>query len=127
MSAEEEPDSGKLTLGSTVAPMYVEQMREDLDPDATVFEELTDGLDAINIGGREVNSRAYCSWFNFRGICLMVLLGGLGVWTTPWVAGMELLISRFGSWDVLGLGRLDLARDLGSTFKAKSSSGVSPP
>ena len=64
---EEQPDSGELLVGDTVAPMYVEQMREDLDGDSTVFEELTDGLDTINIGGREVNSRAYCSWFNFRG------------------------------------------------------------
>ncbi|CAE7495410.1 ettA [Symbiodinium sp. KB8] len=64
---KEQPDGGELLIGETVAPMYVEQMRDDLDGDATVFEELTDGLDAIDIGGREVNSRAYCSWFNFRG------------------------------------------------------------
>ncbi|CAE7341625.1 ettA [Symbiodinium sp. CCMP2592] len=64
---KEQPDGGELLIGKTVAPMYVEQMRDDLDGDATVFEELTDGLDAIDIGGREVNSRAYCSWFNFRG------------------------------------------------------------
>ena len=54
-------------MGSTVAPMYVEQMRDELDPDATVFEELTGGVDVIDVGGKEVNSRAYCSWFNFRG------------------------------------------------------------
>jgi len=64
---QEKPDSGELLVGETVAPMYVEQMRSELDGDSTVFEELTDGLDAIDIGGRSVNSRAYCSWFNFRG------------------------------------------------------------
>lgn len=64
---EEKPDQGELKLGKTAAPMYVEQMREDLDGESTVFEELTDGLDSFDIGGREVNSRAYCSWFNFKG------------------------------------------------------------
>lgn len=67
MMGTEKPDQGELKLGKTAAPMYVEQMREDLDPNSTVFEELTDGLDSFNIGGREVNSRAYCSWFNFKG------------------------------------------------------------
>lgn len=61
------PDAGEVQLGKTVAPMYVEQMRSDLDPEATVFEELTDGLDSFDVGGRSVNSRAYCSWFNFKG------------------------------------------------------------
>ena len=64
---QETPDNGELKLGKTVAPMYVEQMREELDPDASVFDELTDGLDSFSIGDREVNSRAYCSWFNFKG------------------------------------------------------------
>lgn len=67
MMGTETPDDGEVILGKTVAPMYVEQMREDLDPNSTVFEELTDGLESFDIGGREVNSRAYCSWFNFRG------------------------------------------------------------
>ncbi|CAJ1442980.1 unnamed protein product, partial [Effrenium voratum] len=67
MAGLETPDDGELIVGSTVAPMYVEQMRDELDPDATVFEELTGGVDVIDVGGKEVNSRAYCSWFNFRG------------------------------------------------------------
>jgi len=67
MMGTEKPDQGELKLGKTAAPMYVEQMREDLDGESTVFEELTDGLDSFDIGGREVNSRAYCSWFNFKG------------------------------------------------------------
>lgn len=59
-------DAGELNVGSTVVPMYVDQSRDELDGEKTVLEELTGGAPFINIGGREVMSRAYCSWFNFK-------------------------------------------------------------
>lgn len=73
------PDSGTIKLGDTVKLAYVDQMRGKLDPEKTVWEQLSDGLDVIKLGAvdasgrgingpiREVNSRAYCSWFNFAG------------------------------------------------------------
>ncbi len=62
------PDSGALRLGDTVKLAYADQMRARLDPDKTVWETLSDGHDLISLGGRtEVNSRAYCAWFNFTG------------------------------------------------------------
>lgn len=63
----ETPDSGEIIVGDTVAPMYVDQSREGLDGDNAVWEELTGGADTIDIGGRDVMSRQYCSWFNFKG------------------------------------------------------------
>ena len=75
----EKPDSGSIKVGSTVKLTYVDQMRSLLDPNKTVWEQLSDGLDIIKLGAvdekgralngqiREVNSRAYCSWFNFSG------------------------------------------------------------
>ena len=64
---EEKPDSGTLRVGETVDLAYVDQTRDALDPDKTVYEEITDGNDILEIGGREVNGRAYCTQFNFRG------------------------------------------------------------
>jgi len=65
---EESPDSGTLRIGETVQTSYVDQSREALDPDRTVFEEISDGgRDLVRVGQREVNSRAYCAAFNFRG------------------------------------------------------------
>ena len=61
------PDSGTLTIGSTVALSYVDQSRDSLDPDHTVYQEITDGQDILKVGNREVNGRAYCASFNFRG------------------------------------------------------------
>ena len=61
------PDSGTLTIGPTVELAYVDQSRAALDPDATVYEEITGGLDEITVGGRVVNGRAYVASFNFRG------------------------------------------------------------
>jgi sulfate-transporting ATPase len=61
------PDSGTLTIGSTVDLSYVDQSRDSLDPDRTVYEEITDGQDILKVGTREVNGRAYCASFNFRG------------------------------------------------------------
>ncbi len=75
----EKPDAGELRVGESVKLTYVDQMRSLLDPEKTVWEQLSDGLDIIKLGAvdekgralngaiREVNSRAYCSWFNFSG------------------------------------------------------------
>jgi energy-dependent translational throttle protein EttA len=64
---QEDPDGGALRLGESVAPAYVDQSRDALDPDKTVWEEISDGYDNIKVGERELNSRAYCAGFNFRG------------------------------------------------------------
>ena len=66
ITGEETPDAGTLTLGETVELGYVDQSRE-LDPDKTVWETVSDGEDEIRLGSRRVASRAYCSWFNFKG------------------------------------------------------------
>ena len=66
ITGEETPDAGTLTLGETVKPGYVDQSRE-LDPDKTVWETVSGGDDEIQLGSRRVASRAYCSWFNFKG------------------------------------------------------------
>ena len=66
ITGEETPDAGTLTLGDTVELGYVDQSRE-LDPDKTVWETVSDGDDEIQLGSRRVASRAYCSWFNFKG------------------------------------------------------------
>lgn len=55
-------------MGSTVKIAYVDQTRETLDPDKTIFEELSGGLDLIPLGTREVPARQYVSWFNFSGL-----------------------------------------------------------
>jgi ATP-binding cassette ChvD family protein len=64
---EEKPDAGTLEIGQTVQLSYVDQSREALDPDKTVFDEITGGVDVLYFGRAEVNPRAYLSWFNFRG------------------------------------------------------------
>jgi sulfate-transporting ATPase len=61
------PDSGTLSVGETVTLSYVDQSRAELDPDKTVFEEVSGGQDILFFGRAEVNPRAYLSWFNFRG------------------------------------------------------------
>ncbi|NLV56786.1 MAG: energy-dependent translational throttle protein EttA [Acidimicrobiales bacterium] len=67
LTGGEEPDSGTITVGSTVQMAYVDQSRQSLDADATVYEEITGGRDDMVIGGRPVNGRAYCASFNFKG------------------------------------------------------------
>ncbi|MFW6291715.1 MAG: ATP-binding cassette domain-containing protein, partial [Spirochaetota bacterium] len=68
MVGEEQPDGGTLRLGDTVEFAYVDQSRASLDGGKTVWEQLSDGADTIRLGeNREVNSRAYCAWFNFTG------------------------------------------------------------
>ena len=64
---QEKPDSGTITLGDTVQLSYVDQSRDALDPNKNVWEEITDALDIVVLGDAEVNSRAYCSSFNFKG------------------------------------------------------------
>jgi ATP-binding cassette ChvD family protein len=64
---EDKADSGSLQLGSTVELAWVDQSREDLDPEATVFDEITGGLERIVVGNRELHARAYVSSFGFRG------------------------------------------------------------
>ncbi len=61
------PDSGTLRVGSTVELAYVDQSRDSLDAEKTVFEEITGGADHIVVGGREIHSRAYVAGFNFKG------------------------------------------------------------
>ncbi len=64
---DEQPDSGILRVGPTVEFGYVDQNRDALDPDASVFQEISGGHDILEMGGRKLNSRAYVSKFNFRG------------------------------------------------------------
>src|SRR5215467_9361145 len=67
IAGEVQPDAGTLRLGDTVELAYVDQSRAGLDPKATVWKEISGGHDTIELGRREVNSRQYTSWFNFRG------------------------------------------------------------
>ena len=67
LTGQEEPDAGTLKCGETVVMGYVDQSRDALKPDATVWEEISDGLDVLALGKREVHSRAYVSAFNFKG------------------------------------------------------------
>jgi sulfate-transporting ATPase len=64
---DDAPDAGTLRVGPTVELAYVDQSRDVLDPDKTVFEEITDGRDHMVVGGREVHGRAYVAGFNFKG------------------------------------------------------------
>src|SRR4051794_28545992 len=67
IAGEEQPDAGALAVGETVQLAYVDQARGDLDPAKNVWQEISGGHDTIELGPREVNSRQYVSWFNFRG------------------------------------------------------------
>jgi ATP-binding cassette ChvD family protein len=67
ITAEEKPDAGSLRIGETVQLAYVSQSRDLLDPKKTLWEEISDGQEQINIGGQLRNSRAYVASFNFRG------------------------------------------------------------
>ncbi len=67
ITGHEAPDAGTLELGPTVDLAYVDQSRDALDPDSTVFQEITGGTDLLLVGTREVNSRAYVSSLNFKG------------------------------------------------------------
>jgi sulfate-transporting ATPase len=67
ITGQEQPDSGALRLGETVKVGYVDQSRDSLGADTSVWEEITGGGDEVELGKRTVASRAYCSWFNFKG------------------------------------------------------------
>jgi len=67
ITGQEQPDGGTLKLGQTVQVGYVDQSRDALDPNKSVYDEITDGLDELEMGKRTVASRAYVSWFNFKG------------------------------------------------------------
>jgi ATP-binding cassette ChvD family protein len=67
IAGEDESDSGALRLGETVSVAYVDQSRENLDPEKTVWEEISQGVDRIRVGARELNSRAYVAAFGFKG------------------------------------------------------------
>jgi ATP-binding cassette ChvD family protein len=67
ITGQEEPDAGALRLGPTVQLAYVDQSRESLDPDKTVYEELTGGVDHMVVAGREIHGRAYAASFGFKG------------------------------------------------------------
>jgi energy-dependent translational throttle protein EttA len=67
IAGEEQPDDGTLRVGDTVELAYVDQARADLDPASTVWKEISGNHDTIELGRREVNSRQYVSWFNFKG------------------------------------------------------------
>jgi ATP-binding cassette ChvD family protein len=64
---EEKPDGGTLRVGETVDISYVNQSRDTLNDEATVFEEITGGQETLELGGKPMNARAYCTRFNFRG------------------------------------------------------------
>ena len=67
ITGDEQPDSGVLRVGDTVELAYVDQSRDALDDDRNVWEEISDGMDQIKVGDRTMNSRAYCSSWNFKG------------------------------------------------------------
>ncbi|MFO1105386.1 MAG: energy-dependent translational throttle protein EttA [Amaricoccus sp.] len=67
LTGQEQPDAGTITYGDSVQLSYVDQSRDALDPNKTVWEEISDGLDVVKLGDAEMNSRAYCGAFNFKG------------------------------------------------------------
>jgi ATP-binding cassette ChvD family protein len=67
ITGQEKPDNGTIKVGESVHLGYVDQSRDSLNGNATVWQEISGGVDVLQLGKREVNSRAYCSAFNFRG------------------------------------------------------------
>jgi ATP-binding cassette ChvD family protein len=67
ITGQEQPDGGTLTVGTTVQIAYVDQSRDALDPEKTVYQEISNGQDTLQFGKRSVNARAYAAGFNFRG------------------------------------------------------------
>jgi len=74
---QEQPDGGTIKIGDTVKLSYVDQSRDSLRPEKTVFEEITDGVEVVKVGNREIPARAYVSSFNFRGTDQQKLVGAL--------------------------------------------------
>jgi energy-dependent translational throttle protein EttA len=77
ITGEEAPDGGTIELGETVELAYVDQSRDALDPEKTVWEEISEGYEHIEVGDREVNSRQYTAGFNFKGSSQQVKIGKL--------------------------------------------------
>ena len=77
ITGQEQPDSGKLELGETVKLAYVDQSRDSLNPEKTVWEEISEGYEHIQVGDREVNSRQYTAGFNFKGSSQQARIGKL--------------------------------------------------
>jgi len=67
LTGQEKPDAGTITFGDTVKLSYVDQSRDALDANKTVWEEISDGLEVLELGDATMNSRAYCGAFNFKG------------------------------------------------------------
>ena len=67
ITGQEQPDGGSFRVGDTVELAYVDQSREDLDPDKTVWQEISGGVDQMRLGEQTINSRAYVAGFNFKG------------------------------------------------------------
>ncbi|MBV6487560.1 MAG: Energy-dependent translational throttle protein EttA [Pseudorhodoplanes sp.] len=77
ITGQEKPDAGTITIGESVRLGYVDQSRDTLDGGKTVWEEISQGADMLALGKREVNSRAYCSAFNFKGADQQKKVGAL--------------------------------------------------
>ena len=67
ITGQEKPDSGEIIIGDTVDLGYVDQSRDELNADKTIWEEISDGLDIIELGKKQISSRAYVGQFNFKG------------------------------------------------------------
>ncbi len=67
ITGQEQPDAGSLEIGPTVQVSHVDQFRDALQPDNSVYDEITGGNEMLDLGGRQMNGRAYCARFNFRG------------------------------------------------------------
>ncbi len=77
ISGKDTPDQGSIRVGETVKLGYIDQMRDSLSDDKNVWEEISDGNDILMIGKREIKSRAYVSWFNFKGTSQQSKVGSL--------------------------------------------------
>jgi ATP-binding cassette ChvD family protein len=77
LTGTEPADDGTITIGDTVQLAYVDQSRDSLDDTKTVFEEITDGVEHMRVGNREIHGRAYCASFNFKGADQQKLVGNL--------------------------------------------------
>jgi ATP-binding cassette ChvD family protein len=77
ITKQEQPDAGTIKIGESVQLGYVDQSRDSLDGKKTVWEEISGGLDQLQLGKREVNSRAYCAAFNFKGADQQKKVGSL--------------------------------------------------
>lgn len=77
ITGQEQPDAGTFKVGETVKIAYVDQSRDALDPNKTVFQEIADGHDLMNVNGYTIQSRAYCGRFNFKGDSQQKRIGDL--------------------------------------------------